>query len=147
MAGKGPPPKDALIRQRSNKKSSAAALVAPENPKVQPLPKGRAWMAETKAWWNIVWSSPMAGEYLDSDRAGLVRVAILVDDFNAADSPSLRTKLMTEIRLQEARFGLSPVDRARLHWEVAKGEEAERKRQKPKPPVRQKDPRAALRVV
>lgn len=86
----------------------------------------------------------MASEYLPSDVDGLGRLAILVDEFYKTLDP----KLMTEIRQQEARFGLSPVDRSRLQWEVAKGEEADRRRN---PPQRKQaagdDPREALRAV
>jgi hypothetical protein len=92
----------------------------------------------------------MAGEFLDTDVDGLGRVAVLVDDFHTADSPTLRSKLMAEVRLQEARFGLSPIDRSRLHWEIAKGEEADRKRRKPegpKRPERLADPRSVLKAV
>lgn len=87
----------------------------------------------------------MASEYLPTDADGLGRLALLVDDYYNAPS----TKLMAEIRLQEARFGLSPVDRSRLQWEVQKGEEAERKR-KPKAPKtnpHHADPRGILGVV
>lgn len=75
---------------------------------------------------------------------------MVVDDFHVAESGKERAELMKEIRLQEARFGLSPVDRARLHWEVAKGEEAEKRRkkpEKPKRPERVKDPRSLLKAV
>lgn len=87
----------------------------------------------------------MAGEYLPTDVDGLGRLALLVDAFyNKPDS-----KVMSEIRLQEARFGLSPVDRSRLQWEVHKGEEAERKRKPPTPRTdpHQADPRGILGVV
>ena len=87
----------------------------------------------------------MAGEYLPTDVDGLARLAILVDNYY--NNP--KKELLAEIRLQESRFGLSPVDRSRLQWEVLKGEEAERKR---KPQQRQQqpsaiDPRGILGVV
>ena len=58
----------------------------------------------------------------------------------------------TEIRLQEVRFGLSPVDRSRLRWVIAQGEEAEEKtaaRREGKVPKvpKGKDPRAVLKMV
>lgn len=148
----GRTPKPAALRERRNRKSTAADLVAPDKPIKRSLPKieGRRWLKQTREWWARVWASPMAGEYLETDADGLGRLAMLVDDFHAADSPHLRKELMVEIRLQEARFGLSPVDRARLHWEVAKGEEAEKRRRKPgkpKRPARAKDPRAVIRAV
>lgn len=153
MAGRGPAPRPAHMRQRRNKKVGAATLPAPEpdqvkKPKTPILqnPDKRKFHRLTRAWWKRVWESPMAGEYLPTDIDGLARLAILVDNFY--NSPS--KELLAEIRLQEARFGLSPVDRSRLQWEVAKGEEAERKRK----PQRQQqvdpsaaDPRGILGVV
>ncbi len=150
MAGKGPAPKPSHLRQRQNKKAGAATLEVPlEKPKIPTLqnPDKRKFHRLTRAWWKRVWSSPMASEYLESDIDGLARLALLVDDYYKA--PYKGKELMSEIRLQEARFGLSPVDRSRLQWEVAKGEEAERKRKPPKmqhPPATQ-DPRGILGVV
>lgn len=91
----------------------------------------------------------MAQEYVDSDIMGLGMLAILWDDFYTADTMTKRMNLAGEIRLQEVRFGLSPIDRSRLHWEIAKGEEAERKRIPPAARKRKKgeDPRAGLKAV
>jgi hypothetical protein len=151
MAGRGPAPKPAHLRQRKNKKAGAAKLVMPEEPKqvkipTLPNPDKRKFHRFTRAWWRRVWESPMASEFLPTDEDGLGRLALLVDEYYKEPS----TKLAAEIRLQEARFGLSPVDRSRLQWEVAKGEEAERKRH-PKQPTSvdpsAKDPRGVLGVV
>ena len=148
MAGRGPAPKPTAIRQRTNRKATAATLDAETTPVVKApvLPKieGVAWHRLTVSWWRDVWASPMAGEFLETDVHGLTRLARIINEFNETGD----VKVMTEIRLQEARFGLSPVDRARLQWEVAKGDEAERKR-KPTPPKKHLsgDPRDVLRVV
>lgn len=152
MGGKGPAPKPAHMRQHRIKKTGATTLAAPdinqtEKSKVPALqnPDKRKFHRLTRAWWKRVWQSPMAGEYLPSDIDGLARLAILVDDYYKKPGKDL----MSEIRLQEARYGLSPIDRSRLQWEVQKGEEAERKR---KPAPRQhtpsnKDPRGILGAV
>jgi len=128
---KGRYPKPTHLRQRRNKKAGATTLLAPdteqgEKTKLPPLqnPDKRKWHKLTRSWWEHVWQSPMAGEYLPTDVDGLARLAILVDNYYNSASK----ELLTEIRLQEARFGLSPVDRFRLGWNVLKGEEAERKR-------------------
>ena len=157
MAGRGPAPKPAHLRQRRNKKAGATTLTPPPEGERRrtptlPNPDGRKWHRLTRAWWRRVWASPMASEYLETDVDGLGRLAVLVDDFHKAESAKERRELLQEIRLQEARFGLSPVDRARLHWEIAKGEEAERKRpHRPAEEAQQQppagDPRAILRVV
>lgn len=144
---RGPAPKPADIRQRANRKAGATTLDADVSVKVPALPKitGVVWHRLTIAWWKDVWASPMAGEFLDTDTHGLTRLARVINEFNETGD----VKLMPEIRLQEARFGLSPVDRARLQWEVAKGDEAERKRKPAAAPRKQPsgDPRDVLRVV
>jgi hypothetical protein len=145
----GPAPKPAHLRQRTNKKAGAASLEAPANAKAPQLPQlgeAHAWHPLTSGWWQRVWASPMAGEYLPSDIDGLVRLAMLVNEFYLEPKPTL----LAEIRLQESRFGLSPLDRSRLQWEISKGEDAERKRKPPAPPARRtgtNDPRAILSVV
>ena len=148
MAGRGPAPKPAATRQRVNRKAGAATLDAPVRVQVPviPNPDRRKWHPLTEAWWKRVWHSPMAAEYLESDIDALGTLALLKDALNKNPDD---LKLATEIRLQEARFGFTPVDRARLQWEVAKGDEAERKR-KPQPAPKPKagsDPRDVLRVV
>jgi hypothetical protein len=152
MAGKGPAPKPANLRQRRNKKVGATTLSVAEpdqavKTKVPTLqnPDKRKFHKLTRAWWKRVWSSPMAGEYLPTDIDGLARLAILVDEYYKKP----HREVMAEIRLQEARFGLSPVDRSRLQWEVSRGEEAERKRRPPEPQHKksEKDPRGILGVV
>lgn len=134
MGGKGPAPKPANIRQRRNKKAGATNLPAPKNEKSKKKipelqnPDGRIFHPLTMSWWNHVWESPMAGEYLITDIDGLARIAILIDNYYKFPMDKSTKEMLGEIRLQEARFGLSPVDRSRLQWEIQKGEEAERKR-------------------
>lgn len=87
----------------------------------------------------------MAREWLPSDVPTLFRLAILVDNF--LEDP--RPNLAAEIRLQEQRFGLSPLDRWRLQWEVRRvlpvgpDEKPQRARMR----AERKDPRGILRVV
>ena len=156
MAGRGPAPKPAHLRQRRNKKAGATTLTPPPEGERRrtptlPNPDSRQWHKLTRAWWRRVWQSPMASEYLETDFDGLARLAVLIDDFYKAEGAKERRELLQEIRLQEARFGLSPVDRSRLQWEIAKGEEAERRRppRTVEEPQQQSeaDPRALLRVV
>lgn len=120
MGGKGPPPKPAHLRARTNKKAGAAVLDSTTPPSAPastippiPNPNDRTWHALTLAWWEHVFTSPMAGQYLSTDVDGLGRIAVLVDDFYKGN-----LSLMAEIRLQETRFGLSPLDRSRLQWEI-----------------------------
>lgn len=100
------------------------------------------------AWWADVWRSPMASEYLKVDVRGLYRLAMLEQDFWAAGSRSGRLAVAAEIRHAAIAFGLTPIDRRRLQWEVDKGEEAAAKTAKRRAPAPDpaKDPRAVLAV-
>lgn len=146
----GPTPKHPSTRTRRNKTSTAATLTADPKVKAPTLPKRGGWHEMTRAWWADIWSSPMAPEFDDSDKHGLFALALLVDDFWTADSASDRIKLAAEIRQQGQRFGLSPIDRRRLQWEIERTEEAQQKgasrraAPKKKPAV---DPRGTLRAV
>jgi hypothetical protein len=95
------------------------------------LPAERDWHELTGRWWADVWASPMAGEYLDADAHGLFRLAVLVDDYWLAGSPSARKELAGEIRLRGQAFGLTPLDRRRLEWTVAQAEDRTERRRRP----------------
>ncbi|WTW93630.1 hypothetical protein OG216_09685 [Streptomycetaceae bacterium NBC_01309] len=150
-----PLPKNPATRQRRNKHSTARKLEGlPDGMAVPALPKGRRWRAETKAWWADVWASPMAGEFVDgrADIHGLFVLAVLVDDFWSEPT----TALAAEIRLQRQCFGLTPIDRRRLQWEIERGEEAtertRRRRAEPAPAAaasggQAADPRSLLHAV
>lgn len=127
MAGMGPPPKPAHLRARANKKAGSASITAPDKPKIPaiPNPDDRAWHKLTLRAWKNAWSSPMASQWLETDVDALGRLALLWDEFYRHQEP----KVMAEIRLQEQRFGLSPLDRSRLQWEVNRAEETEKKQQ------------------
>lgn len=145
MGMRGPVPKDPKLRQRRNKTSTAAQLVGEDPIALSDLPaRGRRkWHQFTLSWWEDVRQSPMAAEYLQADLHGLYVLADLVDQYWKA--PSVR--LAAEIRSQRQCFGLTPIDRRRLQWEVQRVEAAERK---PRAPTRRKstgDPRELLRVV
>lgn len=147
MAGMGPPPKPAHLRQRRNRTSTAAELVEGEPlNEIPELPaRGRKkWHPFTLSWWEDVRSSPMANEFIPADLHGLYLLADLVDQYWRKPS----AKLAGEIRQQRTCFGLTPIDRRRLQWEVKRVEESERKR--PSAPSRQRiegDPRSVLQAV
>jgi hypothetical protein len=78
----------------------------------------------------------MAGEYLDADVHGLFVLVALTDGYwrrMEAGQISGANELAKELRLQRQAFGLSPIDRRRLQWEVDRGEEAEGRRKKRQP--------------
>lgn len=124
----GPIPKDPMIRQRRNRVVTRATLPPEDEVKkrVPPLPKrSEPWHKLTRVWWRDVWNSPMATEFLRADIHGLYILAELVDRFWREPSK----ELAAEIRLQRQCFGLTPIDRRRLQWEVERVEAATRQQQ------------------
>ncbi|MFH1486035.1 MAG: hypothetical protein ABIH46_08195 [Chloroflexota bacterium] len=141
---KGPLPKDPSLRKRRNRASTRAVLSAETGVRhrVPFLPKHRAWHPLTRAWWRDTWHSPMSSEFLQADVHGLYRLAELVDRFWTKPSISLAS----EIRQEQQAYGLSPIDRRRLEWEVERLNSATRKRRPYQPPSDQgRDPREYLR--
>lgn len=90
----------------------------------------------------------MAPEFHESDVHGLLILAVLVDEFWLDPTK----ELASEIRLQRQCFGLTPMDRRRLQWEIERTDEAQargtqrRTAAEPKAPAK-KDPRAVLASV
>lgn len=156
----GPAPKPPGLRQRRNKVSTRSVLPSvteSKKRKVPPLPKREAqtekWHPRVLEWWKALWKSPMAGEYLDVEvQSGLYLLAELHQKRWTTRDLKEFVALSAEIRQQEVRFGLSPVDRRRLQWEVEKGEQASertQRRQKAKDVDKQregKDPRDLMKV-
>ena len=83
--------------------------------RIPPLAGEESFSPSTRAWWETVWSSPMASQYLDVDVVPLTRLAVLVDRAGRGELPE---RALGELRLLEDRYGLSPVSRRRLGWEV-----------------------------
>lgn len=135
---------------RRNKSATRATLTADHDVQAPDLPEGE-WHPQTEQWWRDVWASPMAPEYDESDRHGLFALARLVNDFWTAESARERAALSAEIRLQRQCFGLTPIDRRRLQWEIERTEEAQdkgkKRRSQPKPKDERPDPRSVLRSV
>jgi hypothetical protein len=123
MEGAMPPlPKHKPARR--NRSAGAATLRKPTGrAKVPALPERLAvpWHPQTLEWWADVWASPMAPEYDPSDVHGLYVLAMLVDAFWYEPSQGMAA----EIRLQRQCFGLSPIDRRRLQWEIERADEAQ----------------------
>lgn len=137
-------PKPAQLRQRTNQKAGSATLESPESPEIPeiPNPDGRKWHPLTVASWVRAWSSPMSSQWLDTDADALGRLALLWDAFYNRPGAGV----MAEIRLQEQRFGFSPLDRSRLQWEIRRAEDVQPRRRVSTSKVGA-DPRIALMAV
>jgi hypothetical protein len=113
----------------------------------------RPWHPMAVEFWCEVWSSPMAAEYLDADVPGLHVLLALTDSYwSGVDQGKAMKDLAGEIRLQRVDYGLTPIARRRLQWEVERADEAQhkgdsrrRRSEAPKPqPEASQDPRLAL---
>ncbi|GAA1909316.1 hypothetical protein GCM10009737_08190 [Nocardioides lentus] len=165
-------PADQRLTKRGTKAALVEALVAAHSP-VPALPDHpprydddgneleAVWHAQTRAWWNDVWTSPMAAEWDEaSDRHNMFVIALLYDDIWRAPSARARQSALAEFRLQRAELGLSPYSRRRLEWTIetaaeatdrgarrrqggAAGQPSPERREQPKGP----DPRAVLSAV
>lgn len=152
MAGMGPAPKHPSARARRNKVAGARTLQLVDAPAVPPMPDVREWSDRARGWWVRVWSSPMAAEFDDADVPGLVRACELEDEVEMVGAASkmlaaidpldldaearidlarqmtqltrLRIALSAELRLVQQGYGLTPIDRRRLQWEIERGEQA-----------------------
>jgi len=109
---------------------------------------GIMWHPQTLQWWSDIWASPMASQWLAADVHALVRTAVLVNEFWQKPSPAL----LAEIRQQEQRFGLTPMDRQRLQWKIgpaalAAAPDGDDEAAAAAPPPPASDPRESLRLV
>ena len=113
----GPPPKHPAQRRRRNLEPRNTLL--PADGREGPTPRlGRkasgAWSSSTREWWERIWRSPMATQWIEVDEHGLRELALLIEQSRQHLSPTL----LREIRLREDAYGLSPMSRRRLRWEI-----------------------------
>ena len=144
MAGQGPPAKDASTRQRRNKTSTKAVLHAVENPDIPPLPPADEWLAgiedeepgaparewpkPVQRWWEDIWSSPMSTEFVDSDIHGLYLACFYMSQvLNPWLKMTDRISASKAYEVQVRNFGLNPMSRRTLQWEIERSEEAKAK--------------------
>lgn len=157
-----PAPKHPGARARRNKSATAATLQAPESADID-IPElplhtraddGIDWHPNAKAMWASLWSSPMSAEYDDSDVHQMYVLLRLVDRFWTTESAGGMKELAAEIRLSGQRFGISPLDRRRLEWQIETTEDAKargKRRSAQETPIAPRtgsqDPRGALRAI
>lgn len=117
MAGRGMPPKQDGRRSRGSKSQSTTTFYV--EPSEQPhLPDVRDWPAPTRDWW-VSWGlHPMSESFTDSDWQFLLDTALL----HAAVWGDGELKLLGEVRLRVAKYGVTPEDRARLRIQFAEAD-------------------------
>lgn len=157
-----PAPKHPGTRARRNKVATTAnvptfsARPKGTKPELTERPADDPWHPNVLAWWADVWAAGMSDEYHPSDIHQLLALAELYQAYWTVSPAKLRDRLLiaAEIRLQRQSFGLTPLDRRRLQWQIETVEAAQDRgtarraaKRAPAPPKPGDDPRQALRVV
>lgn len=131
-------------RRRNTGQSEWQQLPAEGRRGKAPEPRTDRVLGEiAKQYWETLWSSPMAVTFTDADIQPLTRLAVLVDDRARAESADGLLEIVEdyhgnevevivgrfaadgEIRQLEDRYGISPLARRRLQWEVSKADVVE----------------------
>lgn len=149
MAGHGPAAKPAGTAQRRNKSSTKASLKLTVDHEVPALPTASDWFpvdptdpasvifpgtddgelrwpAPVTRWWNDIWGSPMSNEFVHSDIQGLYLAA-----FYLAQALNPFAKLSDRLSAGKAHeacirnYGLNPMARRTLQWEIERVSEAQ----------------------
>ncbi|AYD82089.1 minor tail protein [Gordonia phage Turuncu] len=90
-----------------------------------PPPEHRDWPEPVKRWWNDIWSSPMSNEFVHSDIHGLYLACFyMAQVLNPALKMSDRISASKAYETQVRNFGLNPMSRRTLQWEIERTEEA-----------------------
>jgi hypothetical protein len=113
----GPPPKPPSQRRRRNADPQFKTL--PAEGRQEPVPdlpeRASGWLPSTRDWWERIWKSPMATQWIEADFDTIHRLALMQDAEARGEGG---TVLRREIRLLEDAFGLNPASRARLRWQI-----------------------------
>lgn len=137
MAGRGPAPKPEGTRARRNKDHSNLHIIEFTNNAIQQplLPNTElryneeagayeeqliVWPQQTRDWWDMWASHPIASTFSDSDWSYLLDTAIIHRAYWLG-----ALSMAAELRLRVAKFGATPEDRQRLRIQFAVAEEAE----------------------
>jgi hypothetical protein len=109
-----PPPKPPGQRVRRNLDQKKWKTLPAARPfKLPAVPRG--WSATTRNWWKLIWESPMAAVWLESDVPALLRLGNLLE---LQTKGKISAIMVGEIRQIEDRFGLSPKSRHMLQWYI-----------------------------
>lgn len=155
MAGRGPAPKDASKRARTNVDPAALRVYTAEPVQQPELPEfdvqvevgGEmisttfSWPEATRRWWATWGAEPLAQDFTATDWDFLLDTALI----HAKVWGAGELKLLPELRLRVAKMGATGEDRARLRITYAAADEADEKRSRPKSSAR--DRRGPLKAV
>ena len=124
MAGRGPAPKPAGRRARTNVDPVPSTVLRFRRAEAPELPEDVEWHPRTRDWWAMWARSPQAATFVEADWSFLMDTALM---HHAMWSKGQWT-LAAEVRLRVAKFGATPEDRARLRMVFADADAKDERR-------------------
>ncbi|WNY15106.1 terminase small subunit [Rhodococcus phage MacGully] len=137
----GPPAKSAEARARRNKVAGAAKLSVVVDHEIPEMPPAEDWLVPpmglesdhptewskaVQRWWNDIWSSPMSNEFHDSDIHGLYLACFyLQQTLNPYIPFKDRLAASKAYETSVRNYGLTPMSRRSLQWEIERVEAAQ----------------------
>ena len=112
------PPKPANQRRNRNRKVAGEWAVLDEvySGPIPHLPKlADEWTDDTKRWWEAIWRTPMATQWLVADVGSLAILAFIRQRLLEGGD----TRLLSEVRQWSDDFGLSPKGRQMRRWVIS----------------------------
>lgn len=142
MGGRGPAPKPDGRRSRRGGSADTRQVFYAEPTEQPHLPQNRDWPGVTRDWW-ITWGDhPMSDTFTQSDWQFLLDTALL----HAAVWGAGDLRLLPELRLRVAKYGVTPEDRARLRIQFAEADAKDKRRDAPDEDVTANAPGSAARA-
>lgn len=120
MAGRGPAPKQEGQRRRRNapERGEWVDLKPLGEPVLPELDGAREWHPRTVALWEAWREDPATGMYGPAERAAVVELAYLTDEFVTGGDPEVRFQRVTpaELRQRMDGLGLTAKGKRDLRW-------------------------------
>lgn len=86
------------------------------------------WNPAVVEWWNDIWTSPMAKEFVDSDIHGLYMGCVFLhESLNPFYKLGDRNAAFKNFETIQKNYGLTPSARESLRWSIAQGTAAQKR--------------------
>jgi hypothetical protein len=122
VAGRGPAPKPADRRARTNRSDTPVTVLRFEPGKQPSLPDDFPWPDRTRNWWAAWQRSPYAEHIDEMGWHELLAAALLHADVWG----NYNLDRLPELRIRVAKFGITMEDRARLRIQFADADDADK---------------------
>ncbi|MDD2326100.1 MAG: hypothetical protein PHW63_08910 [Alphaproteobacteria bacterium] len=116
------------VRGRNDTAILEKAGVNPDRDHFDPEEMEAEWAPAVVDWWNSIWTSPMASEFVESDVHGLYFACYYMHEaLNPFYKPSDRLGFSKQWEAAIKNYGLTPASRESLRWNIAQGTAAQKR--------------------